>query len=122
MKRLVASVTLMSSVVASLCLSLVSYAQQKVTTYYNDNARTGQNIAEPILTPGNVNSTQFGKLWSTTVDGYVYAQPLYLPNVQNIAGATHNVLYVATEHDSVYALDADSGTVLWQQSLINPGA
>jgi Chitobiase/beta-hexosaminidase C-terminal domain/PQQ-like domain len=122
MKRLAGSIAFGLSLIVSLCLTIMSYAQGQVTTYHNDTARTGQNIAETILTPANVNSTQFGKLWSTTVDGYVYAQPLYLPNVQNIAGGTHNVLYVATEHDSVYALDADSGAVLWQQSLINPGA
>jgi len=106
-----------------IALSLVSIAlpaQVSVTTYHNDNARTGQNTAETVLTPAKVNSSQFGKLFSTTVDGYVYAQPLYVPNV-NIAGGTHNVLYVATEHDSLYAIDADSGGVLWQQSFINPG-
>ena len=54
------------------------------------------------------------------MDGYVYAQPLYVPNVQNIAGGTHNVLYIATEHDSLFAIDADNGAVLWQKSFINP--
>ena len=97
-------------------------AQVSVTTYHNDNARTGQNTQETILTPANVNSSQFGKVFATAVDGYVYAQPLYVPNVANIAGGTHNVLYVATEHDSLYALDADSGAVLWQKSFINAGA
>ena len=107
---------------AVFCLvSKILFAQVPVTTYHNDNARTGQNTAETILTPANVNSNQFGKLFTTTLDGgYVYAQPLYMPGVQNIAGGTHNVLYVATEHDSVFALDADSGAVLWQQSFINP--
>ena len=52
-----------------------------------------------------------------TVDGYVYAEPLYLSNVQNIAGGTHNVLFVATEHDSLFALDADNGNTLWQQEF-----
>ena len=97
-------------------------AQVNVTTFHNDNARTGQNTQETVLTPSNVNSNQFGKLFSTKVDGYVYAQPLYMANVQNIAGGAHNVLYVATEHDSLYALDADAGNVLWQLSLINPTA
>ena len=105
-----------------LCVaSSLLVAQVSVTTYHNDNARTGQDTAETTLTPANVNSNQFGKLFSTTVDGYVYAQPLYMPNV-NIAGGTHNVLYVATEHDSLFAIDADSGAVLWQQSFINPSA
>jgi outer membrane protein assembly factor BamB len=100
--------------------STMVQARLNVTTYDYDNARTGQNTQETILTPANVNSAQFGKLFSVTVDGYVYAQPLYMANVQNIAGGTHNVLYVATEHDSVYAIDADNGAVLWQQSFINP--
>ena len=97
-----------------LFVSALATAQIKVTTYHNDNSRTGQNTQETVLTPANVNSSQFGKQFSTTVDGYVYAQPLYIPSVQNIAGGTHNVLYVATEHDSLYAIDADSGVILWQ--------
>jgi hypothetical protein len=95
-------------------------AQVNVTTYHNDIARTGQNTQETILTPANVNSTQFGKLFTVTVDGAVYAQPLYLSAV-NIAGGTHNVVYAATEHDSLYAIDADSGAIYWQISLIAPG-
>lgn len=95
-------------------------AQVNVTTYHYDNARTGQNAQEPFLTPANVNAAQFGKLFTVPVQGYVYAQPLYLANVQNIGGGTHNVLFIATEHDQLYALDADNGTVLWQQSFINP--
>jgi hypothetical protein len=89
-------------------------------TYHNDNARTGLNANETILTPQNVNSAQFGKLLSVALDGYAYTQPLYVANL-NIGGGVHNVIYVATEHDSVYAIDADSGTVLWQISLIPPG-
>ncbi|HXY03011.1 MAG TPA: hypothetical protein VEI49_05495, partial [Terriglobales bacterium] len=105
-----------------LCgIASLGTAQVSVTTFHYDNARTGQNTAETSLTPSDVNSTQFGKIFSTAVDGYVYAQPLYLPNV-TISGAKHNVLYVATEHASVYAIDADNGAVLWQQSFINPGA
>jgi len=95
-------------------------AQVNVTTYHNDNSRTGANTQETILTPNNVNSTQFGKIFSVSVDGALYAQPLYTSNVA-IAGGTHNVLYVATEHDSVYAIDADSGTVYAQVSLIPSG-
>jgi hypothetical protein len=95
-------------------------AQVNVTTYHNDNARSGTNSQETVLTPANVNSTQFGKLFSVAVDGYVYAQPLYLSAV-SIGGGTHNVVYVATEHDSVYAIDADNGMVYWQTSLIAPG-
>ena len=108
-------------VVSLFCiLSSVLQAQVNVTTYHNDNARTGQNTQEAILTPANVNSGQFGKLFSVTVDGWVYAQPLYLSNV-TISGGTHNVLYVATEHDSLYAIDANSGTIYWQISLIPSG-
>ena len=103
-----------------LLASGVSHAQVNVTTYHNDNARTGQNIQESILTPANVNSSQFGKLFTLAVDGWVYSQPLYLSGVA-IGGGSHNVLYVATEHDSLYAIDADSGVVYWQDSLITPG-
>jgi outer membrane protein assembly factor BamB len=91
-------------------------------TYHNDNARTGQNTKETVLTPGNVNSTQFGKLASVTVDGYVYAQPLVVRNV-SISGGTHNVVYVATENDSLYAIDADNGSVLLPpRRFINPAS
>ena len=96
------------------------HAQVNVTTYHNDAFRSGQNLQETILTPANVNSTQFGKLFSVPIDGMVYAQPLYLWAV-NIGGGTHNVLYVVTEHDSVYAIDADVGTVYGKVSLIPSG-
>ena len=105
-----------------LFFSIALQAQVNVTTYHNDNARTGQNTQETVLTPENVNVSKFGKLFTTSVDGYVYAQPLYLANVENIAGGTHNVLYIATEHDSLFAIDADSGAILWQTSFINPSS
>ena len=97
-------------------------ANTAVTTYHNDNLRTGQNSHETILTPGNVKSSQFGKRVTYPVDGQVYAQPLYLPNV-SINGTTHNVVYVATENDSVYAFDADQTTAiapLWKTSFTGP--
>ena len=101
-----------------------SVAQVSVTTYHNDIARTGQNTRETVLSPANVNVNQFGKLFTVPVDSSVFAQPLYVPAVTIATGSvngTFNVLYVATEHDSVYAIDADSGTVYWQASLIPAG-
>ena len=91
-----------------------------VTTYHNDNARTGQNLSETILTPANVNVNSFGKLFQLTLDGKVDAQPLYLSAV-NFTQGTRNTLYVATEHDSVYAFDADTGAQLWKVSLLKSG-
>ena len=104
--------------VLSLTIQGASYAQVNVTTYHNDNARTGQNTQESALTKTNVGYSTFGKLFSVPVDGYVYAQPLVLSNV-SIGGGTHNVVYVATENNSLYAFDANNGTLYWQQ---NPGA
>ncbi len=92
------------------------------TTWKNDNQRTGQQASETVLTPANVNSTTFGLQFSDPVDGAVYSQPLYLANLM-IGSSSHNVVFVATEHDSVYAFDADiAGPPLWQQSLIPAGA
>lgn len=92
-----------------------------VLTHRNDNARTGQNLQETVLTPENVNATRFGKLASLYVDGFVYAQPLYVANV-SIGGQLRNVLYVATEHNSVYAFDTDNlgAGPLWHVSFIDP--
>ncbi len=93
-------------------------------TNHNDNGRTGQNLNEVVLTSGNVNDTQFGKLFSYALDGYTYAQPLYVPAVEIPGQGTHNVIYVATEHDSVYAFDANNSpsTPLWHTSFIDPSA
>jgi hypothetical protein len=91
-----------------------------VLTYHNDNTRTGQNLNEAILTLGNVNSATFGKLFVISVDGKVDAQPLYVSSL-TISGTLHNVLVVATEHDSVYAFDADTGAKLWQTSTLKVG-
>jgi len=95
-----------------------------VLTYHNDNARSGLNPFETTLTPANVNSTTFGKLFSYPVDGYIYAQPLYVPGVSIPLIGVRNVVYVVTEHDSVYAYDADglSSQPLWHTSFINPAA
>ena len=103
-----------------LLASISIRAQVNVTTWHNDLARTGANTQETTLTTANVNANNFGKLFAVSVDGQVYAQPLYLSGV-SIGGGTHNVLYIATEHDSVYAIDADSGTIYAQVSLIPSG-
>ncbi len=96
-------------------------AQNGVFTWHNDAARSGQNLQETILTPTNVNSTSFGRLFTLSVDGKVDAQPLYVASVAIPSQGTHNVLYLATEHDSVYAFDADTGTQLWKVSLLLSG-
>jgi outer membrane protein assembly factor BamB len=93
---------------------------QDVLTYHNNNARTGLYSAETILTPSNVNSASFGKLFTLSTDGLVDAQPLYLSAV-NISGVTHNVLIVATEHGTVYAFDADTGASLWHVTTLKSG-
>ncbi len=92
-----------------------------VVTYQYDNTRGGSNLQETSLTPANVNSTTFGKLGFYSVDGLVDGQPLYLSQVSIPGNGTHNVLYVVTEHASVYAFDADTGMVLWQVSLLGSG-
>jgi len=89
----------------------------KVLTYHNDVARTGQNLEERILTLANVNVKKFGKVGFLDTDGLVDAEPLYVSNL-TIAGRAHNVVFAATEHDSVYAFDADTLTQLWHVSVI----
>ena len=91
-----------------------------VLTYHNDNLRTGRNQAETALTLTNVNATAFGKLFLISTDGRVDAQPLHAPNV-SIAGVTHNVLFVATEHGTVYGFDADTGANLWHVTTLASG-
>src|SRR5271170_370821 len=89
-----------------------------VATYHNNMARTGLNPNETILTLSNVNSSSFGKLFTMPVDGKIDAEPLYLSSVAIPGQGTHNVLYAVTENDSVYAFDADNGTLLWQVSVL----
>jgi hypothetical protein len=92
-----------------------------VLTSRNDLARTGQNLNETILNTFNVSPGTFGKIFSYTVDGQIYGQPLYVPNVNIPGQGTHNVIYVTTQLDSVYAFDADGLTSvpLWQDSFID---
>ena len=109
-----------ASVSASVSFAVTDLAG--VLTYHYDSARTGQNLQEYALTPANVNSSTFGALFSCPVDGYLYAAPLYVANL-NVAGQKHNVVIIATEHDSVYAFDADSPscTQLWSRSFLGTG-
>lgn len=98
-------------------------ADDNVLTYHNDSDRTGLDSSETLLTPANVNPSSFGKLFSDPVDGFVYAQPLYVAGVNVPGKGRHNIVYVATENDSVYAFDADSsGPPLWHASLLNGGS
>ncbi len=102
-------------------------AQTSILTNHNDNARTGSNTGETILTTSNVNVNQFGKLFSQPVDASIYAQPLYVPNVNISTKGVHNVVFVATMNDSVYAFDADRNTgsnaaPLWSVNFTNPAA
>ncbi len=105
----------------------VARAQVAVTTWHYDNARSGANPNETILTPLNVNSKEFGKLFAQPVDGQMIGQALYLPGVAIPGAGVHNVVYAATMNDSVYAFDADSATgsnaaPLWHTSFLTDGA
>jgi hypothetical protein len=94
---------------------------QDVFTYHNNTSRTGLNSLETTLTLSNVNSASFGKLFVLSVDGLVDAEPLYLSAIPISGNGTHNLLIVATEHDSVYAFDADSGSVIWHVTTLKAG-
>ena len=97
-----------------------SVAQQSILTWHYDNLRSGANTNEVILTPGNVNYKTFGKLSTKPVDGYVVAQPLYVPQLNIVGQGSHNVVFVATMHGSVYAFDADDTNTspLWYTSVL----
>ncbi len=108
----------------AVALAFPLVAQVNVLTYQYDASRAGVNANETLLTPANVNSNQFGKLFSHAVDGQIYGQPLYLGGVDIPGKGFHNVVYVATEHDSVYAFDADSASdanaaPLWEVHFTN---
>ncbi|HET9410079.1 MAG TPA: Ig-like domain-containing protein [Candidatus Sulfotelmatobacter sp.] len=112
---------------AAMALMSIGQAQMNVVTQHYDVARTGQNTSETLLTPGNVNKAGFGFRFSQPVDGYIVGQALYLSNVSIPNAGTHNVVYVATLHDSVYAFDADSNVganaaPLWHVNFTNPAA
>jgi len=114
-----------SSLVYAACALVFLFAprasaQVQVTTSQYDNARTGADTHETILTPRNVNANQFGKAFTLRVDGDVYAQPLYLPHLAIPGKGTHNVVFIATEYDSVYAFDADVPALeLWHTSFLD---
>ncbi|MGC1606025.1 MAG: chitobiase/beta-hexosaminidase C-terminal domain-containing protein, partial [Candidatus Acidiferrum sp.] len=101
----------------SLAGAVTCLGQTNVLTYHNDNGRTGQNLNEVVLTPANVNYTNFGNVGFMAVDGLVDGQPLYVANLI-IGGSAHNVIFIVTENDSVYAFDADSFTQLWHTSVL----
>ena len=120
-----ASIARRTAALAS-CTLLIALLQQaesqtvSVLTQHNDLNRSGANPKETILTTSNVNANTFGMKFALQIDGFVYAQPLYVPDVTIPAQGMHNILYVATAHDSVYAFDADSGKLYWQISLGTP--
>lgn len=105
-----------TSASARASITVVDVAQAAVLTYHNDDARDGAYTQEVTLTPSNVNSNQFGKLLSYPVDGQIYAQPLYVPHL-SISGTAYNVVFVATENNSVYALNANASQTLWNKNL-----
>src|SRR5467141_2165266 len=108
-------------VVCSAFLSSSSCAQQPFLTGRSDISRSGANTNETLLTPTNVSKNSFGRLFSFPVDYVVMAQPLYMPNVNIPGQGTHNVIYIVTQADSVYAIDADNGAQLWYASMLNVG-
>src|SRR6266853_4879181 len=110
--RFCATHAMLANALLAVCFGLLSYssaiAQVRVVTEHNDVFRSGANPNETFLTTANVNVNTFGKLFTQSVDGLVVGQPLYLSGVTFPDGSTHNVVYVATQHDSILAFDADT--------------
>ncbi|MBV8867607.1 MAG: RICIN domain-containing protein [Acidobacteriaceae bacterium] len=103
------------------CCTQSGFGQVNVLTYHNDNSRTGQNLRETILTPTRVTSSHFGKLLNVTMDGKIDAQPLFVSGLSMPGRGNHNVVFAASEHDSVYAFDANNGSIFWHASLLKSG-
>jgi hypothetical protein len=120
--RNVSKSLILSLSVTAFC-AFAAFGQISITTYHNDNNRTGVNPNETILSTTNVNVSTFGKVFSRTLDGQVYAQPLYIPQLILPGQGLHNVVYICTENNSVYAYDADNAnasTPLWKVNLGSP--
>lgn len=113
--------SLLILVIAGAAFCGLVHGQVNVLTYHNDNARTGQNLNETTLTPANVNPASFGKLFTVAVDGKVDAEPLYVSSLNMPGYGARNVVFAATEHDSVYAFDSNTGAVYWHVSMLKSG-
>ena len=112
-------------VIGALLMPSTAFGQAHVTTHHNDAARTGANLNETVLTTTNVNVSEFGKLFERTVDDEIYVQPLYVESVTIPGLGVRNVVYVATNRNSVYAFDADNASAtapLWSVTYMPPGA
>src|SRR6516225_8140431 len=113
------SVLFLSFAAFTLLINIGASAQVSVLTQHNDNQRTGANLNETVLNTSNVNVNQFGLLSTLPVDDQVYASPLYVANL-TVNGAAHNVVYVATVNNTIYAFDADKGgAALWTRNFNN---